>query len=201
MQIALYLHSRYFQNGKKRVILSTTKRTFWWIYKSHHLIKCLNNFKWICPSQRNTKAVVPLFSGLLAVFQKFLKRENVLLLYGKQLLVSFITHVFEEKRERELCRHLTFLYSLTIEALKAFHLWSSCGKKSGSLDSLHLPVQYIYIPAPIKAGQYAIPMYFLLWALPPHYNFHRHFVCKFSNRHIYHIKRDSIFFSIIHRYE
>lgn len=104
------------------------------------------------------------------------------------------------ERERALGRHLTFLYSLTIGVVKAFHLWSSCGK-SGSLDSLRLPVQYIYISAPIKAGQYAIPMYFLLWALPPHYNFHRHFVCKCSNRHIYHIKRDSIFFSIIHRYE
>lgn len=174
------------------------------MYTSNHFINCLNNFKWICPSWcntlSNTKYLAPFFPGLLAVFQKFLKRENSLLLQGKQLLVSFIKQLFEEKRERELCRHLTFLYSLTIGAVKAFHLWSSCGK-SGSSDSLHLPVQYIYISAPIKASQYAIPMYFLLWALPPHYNFHRHFVCKCSNRHIYHIKRDSIFFSIIHRYE
>lgn len=43
-------------------------------------------------------------------------------------------------RRREtaaLWRHLTFLYSLTIEALKAFHLWSFRGKKSESLDSFY----------------------------------------------------------------
>lgn len=76
--------------------------------------------------------------------------------------MSFIKQLFGERRrerERALCRHLTFLYSLTIGALKAFHLWRSCGKIR-ELGLISLPVQYIYISAPIKASQYAITMYF-----------------------------------------
>lgn len=145
-------------------------------------------------TSRNTKCIVSFLPWASSGQRKFS-------FITTQTVVGFLyqTALWRE-RERALCRYLTFLYSLTIGALKAFHLWRSCGKIR-ELGLISLPVQYIYISAPIKASQYAITMYFPLWALPPHYNFHRHFVCKCSNRHIYHIKRDSIFFSIIHRYE
>lgn len=39
----------------------------------------------------------PFFPGLLAVFHR-LKGENSLLLQGKQLLVSFVKPLFEERR-------------------------------------------------------------------------------------------------------
>lgn len=138
--------------------------------------------------------------GLFLSFRSFWKEKILFHYKANGCWFPLSNSSLWRRRERALCTRLTFLCSLTIGALKAFHLWSFCGKIR-ELGLISLPVQYIYISATIKAGQYAIPMYFSLWALPPHYNFHRHFVCKCSNRHIYHIKRDSIFFSIIHRYE
>jgi len=128
------------------------------------------NLSFAAAQHKNT--VAPFFPGLLPVFQNYYffhwKEKISFLLRGKTVVgVLYQTALWREReRERELCRHLTFLYSLTIGALKVFHLWSSCGKKKnhGASDSLRLPVQYIYISAPIKAGQYAIPMYVLLWA-------------------------------------
>lgn len=56
--------------------------------------------------------VAPFFLWLLAVFQKCLKRENSLLLQGKQLLVSFIKQLFEEKkRERAMQTFNLFIQS------------------------------------------------------------------------------------------
>lgn len=54
--------------------------------------------KYNCVLRSSTQnTVAPFFIELFAVFQKFLKGENVLLLQAKQLLVFFIRQLFEEK--------------------------------------------------------------------------------------------------------
>lgn len=80
------------QKWQKRVCVFLPPREHLWYRCTSNHVNCLNNFKWVCPSQRNTSChkTQPFFHKLLPVFQKFLKRENSLLLQGKQLLVSFI---------------------------------------------------------------------------------------------------------------
>lgn len=127
-----------------------------------------------------------LFRGL---FQEVKQRKLHFITKKTVVSLSFVWRA-EDTR-------LTFLYQLTIEAAEAFHLWSYCGT-TGELG-LITAVATVYLFSGSNQKQpMCLPRIFSLRARPPHYNLQRHFVCKCSNRHIHHIKRDSISFSIRH---
>lgn len=104
--------------------------------KSLHQLT-FKNFKWICPSQciilcytKSHGFFLSLVSCCLSEVSE--KRKFPFITRQTVVGVLYQTALWREKereRERALCRHLTFLYSLTNGALKAFRLWSSCGKK------------------------------------------------------------------------
>lgn len=106
----------------RHFILSTTKRTFFDIYQTtSSTVLTISNEFGLHRATLATQNIGSPFSspGFFAVFQKFLKRENFLLLQGKQLLVSFIRRLFEEKeRERAMQTFNLFIQS---------HNWGSQG--------------------------------------------------------------------------
>lgn len=127
------------------------------------------------------------FDLFLGLFQEVKQRKLHFITMQTVVSLSFVWRA-EDTR-------LTFLYQLTIEAAEAFHLWSSCGT-TGELGLITAAASVYLYSGSNQKQPVCRPYVFFLGARPPHYNFHRHFVCKCSNRHIHHIKRDSIFFSI-----